>query len=469
MVAGNRRLDRALLTATAFGALVTGLVTLGIMATGAAQAETLRDALNAAYTTNPTLRAERANLRANDENVSQAVAGWHPTVVVTGDLGLRFSDQDIGNVNQAETLVPSTANVQLTQPLYQGGRVDSGIGSAEALVRAGRQNLRGTEQEVLLDVVTVFLDVLQNQAVVRLNLNNEERLRRQLEAAQDRFSVGEITRTDVAQAQARLARAAADRAQSEGNLIAAQANYARIVGTQPGQLEPPPPLPALPENEDVALTAAFANNPDLLASSEVARSARFDIETAEGQLNPSIDFETTGVHARDANQSGNTTSQLTFQLVATVPLYQTGAVYSAVRQQRQVESQRRLEVEETRRLVEQGVTQGWEALTTAQARIQAGREEVRANEIALEGVIQEAQVGSRTTLDVLDAEQELLDSQVALVQAERDEYVAAFQVLDAVGHLDAQSLGLDVEVYNPTAIYKAVRERWFGFDAPGLD
>ena len=186
-------------------------------------------------------------------------------------------------------------------------------------------------------------------------------------------------------------------------------------------------------------------------------------------MNPSLDFETTGVHARDNNQSGNVTSQVTFQVVATVPLYQTGAAYSAVRQQRQVESQRRLEVEETRRLVEQGVTQAWEALTTAQARIQAGREEVHANEIALEGVIQEAQVGSRTTLDVLDAEQELLDSQVALVQAERDEYVAAFQLLDAVGQLDANSLSLDVDVYNPSVSYRAVRERWFGFDAPGLD
>lgn len=469
MVAGNRQFGRTLLTGSAFAALVSGLTAMAVLIAAPAQAETLRDALNAAYTTNPTLRAERANLRANDENVSQAVAGWHPTVVATSDLGVQLTDQDIAGINRSDGTIPVNANIQVTQPLYQGGRVDAQIGSAEALVRAGRQNLRGTEQDVLLDVVTAFLDVLQNQAVVRLNLNNEERLHRQLEAAQDRFSVGEITRTDVAQAQARLARAAADRAQSEGNLIAAQANYARIVGNQPGQLEPPPPLPALPEDEAAALTTAFANNPDLLASNEVARSARFDIDTAEGQLNPSLDFETTGVHARDNNQSGNVTSQVTFQVVATVPLYQTGAAYSAVRQQRQVESQRRLEVEETRRVVEQGVTQAWEALTTAQARIQAGREEVHANEIALEGVIQEAQVGSRTTLDVLDAEQELLDSQVALVQAERDEYVAAFQLLDAVGQLDASSLSLDVDVYNPSVNYRAVRERWFGFDAPGLD
>ncbi|MEC9347845.1 MAG: TolC family outer membrane protein [Pseudomonadota bacterium] len=461
MVDRNRRQYSAL--------LIPGAVLAGVLAAGPVSAETLSDAFAAAYAANPTLQAERANLRATDEEVPQAISGWRPRVTVTGDLGVNLSERRNGaGVRTADTTIPSTAALTVTQPLYQGGQVTANLESAEALVRAGRQNLRSTEQDVLLDVVTTFMDVLQNQAVVKLNFNNEERLRRQLEAARDRFDVGEITRTDVAQAEARLSRAAADRAQSEGNLIAAKATYARIVGAVPGDLEPPPPLPALPQSEEEALAEAFRANPDLLSIIEVAASSKADIRATSGQLLPQVDLEGSAVHALDSNAPGDRNSQLELRGVVTVPLYETGVVYSGVRQLRQVHNQRRMQVEETRRIVAEGVTQAWEALVTARSRIQAGREEVRANEIALEGVIQEAQVGARTTLDVLDAEQELLDSQVALVQSERDEYVAAFQLLNAVGRLDVVSLGLNVPVYNAGANYNRVRDLWYGTDG-GLD
>lgn len=461
MVDRNRQQHSALLKA--------GVALAVLLGAGPASAETLSDAFAAAYANNPTLQAERASLRATDEEVPQAVSGWRPTVVVTGDLGLNRSDRRNGaGVITSDTLFPSTTAMTVTQPLYQGGQVSAAVDSAEALVRAGRQTLRSTEQDVLLDVVTAYLDVLQNQAVVRLNLNNEERLRRQLEAAQDRFDVGEITRTDVAQAEARLSRAAADRAQSEGNLIAAKATYARIVGTVPGDLEPPPPLPTLPQSEEESLADAFRSNPDLLSTMEIATSAKADIRATSGRLLPQVELQGNAIRALDSNTPGDRTSQIELRGVLTVPLYQSGVIYSGVRQLRQVHNQRRLQVEETRRVVAEGVTQSWEALETARSRIRAGREEVRANEIALEGVIQEAQVGARTTLDVLDAEQELLDSQVALVQSERDEYVAAFQLLNAVGRLDVTGLGLNVPVYNARSNYDRVRDMWFGTDG-GLD
>jgi len=433
-----------------------------------AAADTLSEALAAAYRSNPTLLAERANLRANDENVTQAAAGWRPTVVTTGDVGFQYTDQQGVFGARTESRFPSNANLQITQPLWSGGSTFAQVDSAEALVKAGRENLRNTEQDVLLDAVTVYLDVLQNLAVVRLNLNNEARLQRQLEAAQDRFTVGEITRTDVAQAEAALSRAAADRAQAEGNLIAARAAYARVVGNAPGQLTPPPPLPAIPGSEAEALTIAVKENPVLKAAERNVDSAKADIRATSGQLLPQFDLEGLATHSRDGNLPGDINSSLRLRGVVTLPLYQAGAVYSGVRQQRDVHQLRRLQVLETRRLIDEGVTQSWEALETARARIQAGRAEVRANEIALEGVIQEAQVGSRTTLDVLDAEQDLLDSQVGLVQAERDEYVAAFQLLSATGRLSAAALELGVPIYNPERHYRETESRWFGTDG-GLD
>lgn len=460
MVAGDRSVHRTLLTAAGLSGLLLGGTP--------AMAETLTEALSAAYSTNPTIQAERANQRANDENVNQALSGWRPTVIATGDLGVQFSDQQIGNVNQNETRFPSNLALTITQPVYDGGTTPAQIDSAESLVQAGRENLRSTEQDVLLDVVTVYLDVLQNYAVVQLNLNNEARLERQLEAAQDRFNVGEITRTDVSQAEAALSRAAADRAQAEGNLIAARASYARVVGNTPGQLEPPPPLPALPESEAAALAIAEDENPDLLSAVRTAESAKADIRATSGQLLPQVDVETLASHSRDGAQAGDFNTNVRVRGVLTVPIYQAGAVYSGVRQQRDVHNQREIQVMEIRRLVQEGVTQAWEALETARARITAGRAEVRANEIALEGVIQEAQVGSRTTLDVLDAEQDLLDSQVALVQAERDEYVAAFQLLDAIGRLDVNRLEIGVDSYDPDSHYQETRNRWLGTDG-GLD
>ncbi len=427
-----------------------------------AQAETLFEAMAAAYANNPTLDAQRAQLRATDENVAQAVSGWRPTVTLSGDVG--WQRQEINNLG-ANNNTPKNISVSVSQPVYNGGTTVSQTNSAEANVQAGRENLHATEQTVLLQAVTVYMDVLRDQAVVQLNRNSEQVLKRQLEAAQDRFRVGEITRTDVAQAEARLSRATADRVQAEGFLISSRASYERVVGRAPGELDPPPPLPPLPVSEDEARATAVAENPNLRAARFTEQASAADVETARGGLLPTVSLSASLAHGDDTSSTVDESDTAKITANVSVPLYQSGAQYSAVRQARQVNSQRRIQIEENRRSVLESVVQSWEQLTTAKARIVSRREQVRANEIALDGVIQEAAVGSRTTLDILDAEQELLDSRVALVRAERDEYVAAYSLQSSVGRLTAQQLGLQADIYDPAVHYQKIRDKWYGTTA----
>ncbi len=427
----------------------------------AAAQETLFDAMANAYTTNPTLQAERSRLKSIDEGVSQALSGWRPTVSLGGSAG--WQNQDINNTG-SNSDVPKSVKLSISQPIYLGGRTIAQTASAEANVRAGRAQLISVEQSVLLGVVTAYMDVLRDQAVIELNRNNEQVLRRQLEAARDRFRVGEITRTDVAQAEARLSRATADRVQAEGLLVSSRASYGRVVGRTPGALSPPPPLPPLPTGEEDAIAIAQSENPDMQSSKFAEEASRADVKAAIGSLYPSVSLEASYSHAKD--QSSTITETDTAKILASVsvPLYQSGGAYSRVRQAKQVNNERRIRIEEARRQVVEGVTQAWENLSTARARITSRREQVRASEIALDGVMQEAAVGSRTTLDILDAEQELLDARVELVRAERDEYVSAFAVQAAIGRLTAERLKLPVAPYDPTRNYRIVRDKLFGSD-----
>lgn len=429
------------------------------LASAEAHAETLFEALAAAYANNPTLDAQRAQLRATDENVSQAVSGWRPSVSLSGDIG--YQRQEINSAG-ADNRTPKSAAVSVTQPVYNGGTTVSKTNSAEASVLAGRENLHATEQSVLLSAVTVYMDVLRDQAVVQLNKNSEQVLKRQLEAARDRFRVGEITRTDVAQSEARLSRATADRVQAEGQLISSRASYERVIGKAPGELDPPPPLPKLPGSEDEAMGIASGENPALRAAQFTEKASAYDVDTAFGGLLPTVSVTASLSQSRDTTSVINRTDNAEITANVSVPLYQSGAQHSAVRQARQVDSQRRIQIEEAHRTMVESVVKSWEQLQTARARITSRREQVRANEIALDGVMQEAAVGSRTTLDILDAEQELLDARVALVQAERDEYVAAYSLQSSIGRLTAQKLGLKTDIYDPTAHYQKVRDKWFG-------
>ena len=432
----------------------------------AAFAESLVEALASAYQNNPTLLAERASLRATDEGVASALSGWRPTVQIDGDAG--FSESETTSVTSGfttttkDSLQPRSFSLSITEPLYRGGRTEAETLSAENLVDAGRAGLAVTEQRVLLDAVTAYMDVLRNKTVVQLNRNNERVVERQLQAARDRFEVGEVTRTDVAQAEARAAQAKADRIGAKGNLISSRATYRQFVGDLPGKLEWPARIGGVPANERDALQAASTANPIIVSANFAKLSARDDIDVAISDLLPQVSLR--GAYDRSFDVSAFTEELETLSLsaVVTIPLYQSGAAHSAVRRSKQIASQRRLEYEEARRAVFEEVTRAWESLITAQAQISAFQAQVSAAELALEGVEQETIVGLRTTLDVLDAEQEVFAARVNLVSAERDAVVSSYWVKATIGELTAVALELPVERYDADAHYRSVRDKWFG-------
>jgi len=444
----------------------TALVAIAF-ANGSVGSESLTDALIAAYLNNPTLAAQRAALRATDEGVATAIAGWRPTVKLTGTAGRSEVDT---HATRETVITPKTRNAELTQNIYQGNRTVSAIDQAEASVKAGRATLLVTEQTVLLAAATGYMDVLRDEAVVELRRNNEQVLRRQLDATRDRFRVGEITRTDVAQAEARLERAVSDRVQAEGNLTTSRATYKRVVGEAPTKLDQPAPLSDLPTSQDEAIAVAAAENPSVVNAVHTEDAARHAIKVAEGAILPTLGFTAIWSRTDDATQTSQTAARdrpafnqtNSFLFTLSVPLYQSGSEWSSIRGAKQTASQRRIQVDEAKRSAIESATRAWETLSTQRAVIQSRTQQVRAAELALEGVREEANVGSRTTLDVLDSEQELLDARVALVTSRRDEFVAAFTLRSAVGRLTAQHLALPVQHYDATRNYKGIRDAWFG-------
>ena len=458
MAGGNPRHGR--------GALTLAAAAL-ILWSGPAQGQSLLDAMTSAYDSNPTLQAARAELRSVNEGVPQALSNWRPEVTVTASGGRQYIDQDSTSSRGDQFTTPREGALSVVQPLYRGGRTVAATESAENDVEAQRATLTSVEQDVLLAAVTAYMDVWRDQAVLQLNINNERVIQRQLEATQDRFAVGEVTRTDVAQSETRLATATADRIAAQGSLTASRAVYEEVVGQRPGTLQAPPrQYEGLPGSVEDALAAARSGNPDILASSFAEKAAQGDVQEVTGELLPTIQLRGTASTAEDTNQRDATTDRAQILVELSVPIFQQGAVASRVREAKQVSSQRRLELLEDQRRIEQETVSAWEGLQTAQAQIVSFESGVRSAEIALEGVRQENLVGARTILDILDAEQELLDAQVNLVGSQRDEVVAAFAVLAAVGRLTARDLALPVRLYDPEADYRKVRNRWFGLDAP---
>lgn len=425
-------------------------------------AETLVEALAKAYTTNPQLQAQRAGQRATDEEVPQALSNWRPSVTVTGEAGKTKTDNESSSTERN----PQTLEFEISQPLYRGGRTVAETRRAEANVLAGRQQLLSSEQQVLLSAVRAYMNVVRDLAVLDLNRNNEQRLQRQLQAARDRFRVGEITRTDVAQAEARLARATADRIQAEGVVVNSRAAYRSVVGDMPGTLARPEPALALPVDEAEAQKQAEARNPDVERARFRAHAARHNINLVRGELLPTLNLTGTISKEEDSTARGSQREVGEVQATLTIPLYEGGDVYSRLRAAKETMAQRQEDYDDARRTAVQTATSAWNSLQTARAAVRSFQSEVRASEIALEGVQREALVGSRTVLDVLDAEQELLDAKVALVRSERDELVARFELLSAIGSLTAQELKLPVEAYDAEKNYRDVRGQWFGAGKP---
>ena len=454
--------------ALAFGALL--LSGAAALAPYPAQAEGLMEALTAAYETSPVLDAQRAALRATDETVSQALSGWRPSVSLNSAYGRHAirTEQPLtfvgrgGGISNDRVVSPITSEIKLTQPIYRGGRTQSSVRQAEAGILAGRELLLSAEQSVLLSAITAYMDVQRDKAVVDLSKNQVEVLDRQLQATQDRFRVGEITRTNVAQSEARLSSAVSNLTATEAALIASNSAYEKVIGHQPAGLEPPPPFPELPPTEEEAQAKAMDRNPQLRAALEAERASAHAVRAEIGKLLPTVALEASARIAQDTGSQGLEQDEAVVTALLQVPLYESGAVYASVRQTREINSQRRLEAAQARRQVIEGVRNAWEALRSTRARIVSDKEAVRANEIALEGVRQEADVGARTTLDVLDAEQELLNARVALVRSQRNEVVAVYGLMSVTGNLTAGDLGLAVTAYDPVQHYDEVRTKLIG-------
>jgi len=433
-----------------------------LLAVQPAHAQTLQEALAQAYANSPTLLTARARLRATDENVPQALAGWRPTVTITATAGVTDSATRSSGFTTVTDRNLTTGSITITQPIFRGGRTVASTRQAENQVLAERARLLATEQQVLQDSVNAYVAVIRDQELLRLQINNEQVLTEQLRATNERFRVGEITRTDVAQAESRLAGARSERANAEGQLQISRATFQRLVGVPPQRLTAPQPLRAPVQSAQEAAQLAAGNNPNVVAALFDEAAARDNVDVQISALLPQVSLQ--GQTFQNDNSALPDTRQSGSQLIASlsVPIYQGGAEYALVRQARQQAVQQRQMVADQRRLAAQQATQAWEQLQAARAQVDSVRAQIRAAEIALDGVQREAIVGSRTTLDVLNAEQELLNARTNLVQALATVVSQSYVLASAVGRLTAQDLGLPVELYDMRAYYLKVRNRWIG-------
>lgn len=457
------RIGRVILAASA----VMPLAFLG----AAARADTLQQALTATYRNNPTLAAARANQRATDEGVAIQRAAGRPSVTASGQF-LEYVKQSSNSFISPNRAVNGQLNLGI--PIYSGGGVKNGIRGAVARVEAGRADLRGTESDLFTQVVAAYMDVLRGQAIVGLQANLVDVLSVNLQATRDRFEIGDLTRTDVAQSQARLAVAQSDLRTAQANLIGARETYTQLTGLAPRDLQPPPPLPGFPPGVEPAEDVALEQNPDIIAAKQRARAAGFDVDVAGAGRLPRVSVITGGTYnnylgsldsrGTVALPQSSTGAQVGVQL--NLPLFQ-GGLPAAQRRQAQAREAASLEqVIAAERFVIAQVRSAWSSWQAATAVIASAQTAVDAATLSLEGVRAENAIGNRTILDALNAEQELLNARVQLVTARRNAYVAGFQLLAAMGRAEARDLGLLEEglLYDPVANYERVRGKWFDWD-----
>jgi outer membrane protein len=451
-----------------FRQFISGSIIAALMA-GTAGADTLREALVSSYQTNPTLTSQREALKATDANVAIAKAAGRPQV--SASVGLNRDLTRRGILDNGGSKGPTlSGGVDLSVPLFSGGAVKNSVRAAKTRVDAGRATLVAVEGDVFTQATAAYMDVIRDRAIVELNTNNVRVLGTNLEATQDRFQIGDLTRTDVAQSEARLQLGRSQLATAQGRLAASEATYRQIIGHAPGQLAPPPPLPPLPTTADQAVQIALANNPDLIAISRQAIAAGYDVNVARAGRLPRLSGVASGNYVNILSgaqadpftgstlRTGTSTS---VGLSAQVPIFQGGLPAARIRQAQAQQGQVLEQVVGTERAVVQATRAAFATYEAAQRAITANTTAVQANQLALEGNRAEQGVGTRTIIEVLNAEQELLNSQVALVTAKRDAYVAGFQLLNAMGQAQAQTLGLDGgPLYDPLGNYRHVANGW---------
>lgn len=474
--------------------VLASVAVIALMASGLsgpAMAESLRDAVSLAYRTNPTLLAQRANQRALDETSVQARAGLRPSV--DASLGVTYNrthtdhrtstipgsevviDLDGDGAGDVTGVLPdvisttggtvkvdgANAQVGLSQTLWSGGRISNGIAAAEANILAGRENLRNVEQQVMVGVIQAYADVLRDMEILRIRQENLQVLRRQLEESNARFEVGEITRTDVAQSEARVAQSEADLAQSQAQLAVSRAAYGAMVGQAPANLEALPPLQGVPADYETALDAALVQNPTVRSAQYALAAAEANVAAARAEYRPTVGLNASYGGTSDKLSGFDLTDRTAFNAGASVrvPLFTGGLNRSRVNQSLERANAAQIQVEGQRRTVMQSVSSAYAQAVSARSSLIAGEQAVRAASVAAEGVRQEAQVGLRTTLDVLNQELELRNAQVTLASARRNEYVAQAQLLAAMGRLSGPDLDPSIEAYDAEDNYRAIRNR----------
>jgi len=434
----------------------------------AARAETftLAEALTLTYQYNPDLDAQRAALRATDEGVAEANGAWRPQIGVTGSYGYSELTLPAQLFSAGGTFAyhPTIADASITEPLFRGGRTYAEVKKAKAQVKAGVYQLAAVEESVLLAGVTAYMDVVRNEATLDLKRNNVAVLQTELKGVEEAKRVGELTKTDVAQSHARLAGAQADLVTAETQLAVSRSNFEHVIGRAAETLDSGPALPKLPDSENAAVTVALRDNPQVQAAQENAHAADYAVDDALGALLPqlSVTGQYTYTHGSPNSFSLGTVREAAVIGQVTVPIYQGGSEEAAVRQAKQQRSQAELLIAGTERQVVDAAHTAWQAYVAATATIRSIEEQVEADKTAFDGARQEQQYGTRTVLDVLNAEQELLSSEVSEVQAKHDAVVAAYQVLSVMGQLTAQGLHLNVKIYDPKAYYNENESRWFG-------
>ncbi|KZD20554.1 transporter [Tardiphaga robiniae] len=450
--------------------MALSLIGYGIFAAVDARAETVSEALAKAYQSNPQLNGERARQRATDENVPQAMAGYRPQVAATLSYGLQaVRNLLVDNTIQGATLKPWTIGVTVTQTLYNGNKTANSVRVAELQVQSGREALRNVGQGVLLDAVVAYTNVLANQSLVEAQRTNVASLRETLGIAQKRLNAGDVTPTDTSQAEARLARGQADLNAAEVNLAISQATYAQVIGATPSRLSPAEPMDRLlPRNRDDAVNQAFKAHPAVLAAGYDVDVATTTIKVAESSLLPTLTLQGSASKSSQSDPTLGTfgTDQASIVGQLTAPIYDGGLGAAQTRQAKELSSVSRLVLEQVRNQARTAVVGAWVSNEGAKTAVSAAEAEVRAAGVALQGVQREAQGGQRTTVDVLNSQQDLVQAKARLIGAQRDRVIASYSLLSAIGRLDVKTLGLNTPDYLPEVHYHQVRDAWHGLRTP---
>jgi outer membrane protein len=457
------------------GAAATVLL-VAIASPAPALADTIEAALVRAYQYNPQLNAQRALVRSIDENVSQALSGYRPKVAGTASAGYQYTDTNVTSGGSSTSILrkedhgtdpPRSVGLTVTQTLYNGSQTANKTRAAESQVSGAREALRVLEEAVLLNAATIYMDYLRDAAIVEVQRSNTRVLEATLKYTQDRYTVGIVTPTDVAQAQAQLAAGKTQELTADSNLVTTRSNFRRIIGNEPSNLAPGSPIDRLlPKSSAAAVNLSLIENPSVTAAAFGIDVNYLQVKINEGALLPTVSLQASVQQAYEQTMTTYRAFGASAIAQVTAPVYQGGAEYSLIRQSKENLAQQRLNLETTRDQTRANTVTAWGQLVAGRAQVSSAESQVTASEIALSGVRQEATVGQRTTLDVLNAQQALVNARIALVTAQHDRVVASYAVLSAVGRLSPQVLNLPTTTYDPSVHYQQVRDNWFGTQTP---